>query len=336
MMTGALAFRLRSWLWRCGIACCLLVSPRLPGQERQTPNPEAGNELNSGVQAIQHGDYGEAAKHFAQANDLRQGKCSECYVWLARIKAAKGDLDEAINQTDKAVTVANTRRESSIAQLYRGIFLTQQGNLIAAEAAFTSALAADQECVECAFNLGFVLLKESKDDAGVTVLKAIAPKFAGTPRGHEIERFIQNPGLLRKDFAPQFSARTSSGQEINLDTLKGKVVLLDFWGTWCAPCRVSLPLLKDLAAKVDPARVSIVSIDEGDSKDKWEKFIRDNGMTWTQVYDRDFALHHAFRVDGYPRYYILSKDGVILNEFKGWNQGGEAAIVNAIDQALAQ
>jgi thiol-disulfide isomerase/thioredoxin len=333
-MTGRLISR--SPLWRNGLVFCLLLSQRVPPHQNQTPNPETENELQAGIVAIQRGDYLDAAKHFTQANDIRQGKCSECYVWLARIKAAKGDLDEAINQTDKAVTVANTRRESSIAQLYRGIFLTQQGNLIAAEAAFTSALAADQECVECAFNLGFVLLKESKDDAGVTVLKAIAPKFAGTPRGHEIERFIQNPGLLRKDFAPQFSARTSSGQEINLDTLKGKVVLLDFWGTWCAPCRVSLPLLKDLAAKVDPARVAIVSIDEGDSKDKWEKFIRDNGMTWTQVYDRDFALHHAFRVDGYPRYYILSKDGVILNEFKGWNQGGEAAIANAIDQALAQ
>jgi thiol-disulfide isomerase/thioredoxin len=312
----------------------LFLSSGLLVLESQTLSPEV--EVKAGVQAIQRGDYAEATRHFNQANDLQQGKCFDCYVWLARIKAARADLGDALDQVEKAAAVAGSARQISIAQLYRGIFLAQQGNLAAAESSFTAAVAADPECRECAFNLGYVLLEESKDEAGVKVLKAIAPKFAGTPRGHEIERFIVNPGLVRKDLAPQFSARTSKGQEINLDTLRGKVVLLDFWGTWCAPCRVSLPLLKDLASKVDPTKVAIVSIDEGDSKEKWENFIRDNGMTWTQIYDGDLALHHAFRVDGYPRYYILSKDGVILNEFKGWNQGGDAVIAAAIRQALDQ
>jgi len=310
----------------------LFLIPGLLVLDSQTPNPEA--EVKAGVQAIQRGDYAEAETHFTQANDRQQGKCFDCYVWLGRIKAARGDLDEAINKAEKAATLAGSARQTSIAQLYRGIFLARQGNLVAAESALTAAVAADQDCLECGFNLGFVLLKESKDDAGVKVLKAIAPKFAGTPRGREIERFIADPSLIRKAFAPPFSARASDGQEINLDTLKGKVVLLDFWGTWCAPCRVSLPLLKDLASKIDPAKVAIVSVDEGDSKEKWQSFIRDNGMTWTQIYDGDLALHHAFRVDGYPRYYLLSKDGIILNEFKGWNQDGEATIRDAINQAL--
>jgi thiol-disulfide isomerase/thioredoxin len=335
-MTGRSSVFPRPWICRLVLSWCLLLSPAsLCALQNQSPNPESEREWKAGTQAIERHDYAEAVKHFTQANELQQGKCSECYVWLARIQAAKGDLDGAVSQTEKAAAVASTGRQSSIAQLYRGVFLSQQGNLVGAEAAFTAALAADRECVECAFNLGFVLLKESKDEAGVKVLKTIAPRFAGTPRGHEIERFIEDPSRLRKDFAPQFSARSSSGQEINLDTLKGKVVLLDFWGTWCAPCRVSLPLLKDLASKVDPAKVAIVSIDEGDSKEKWEKFIRENGMTWAQVYDGDLALHHAFRVDGYPRYYILSKDGIILNEFKGWSRSGEATISDAITQALA-
>jgi thioredoxin-like negative regulator of GroEL len=335
-MTGHLSCFLRAWNRRFVLTCCLLSSPALLAFEDQKPNPDVERELKAGLQAIERGDYGDAAKHFSQANDIRQGKCSECYVWLARLKAARGELDEAIHQVEQAASVADTGRQSSIAHLYRGVFLTQQGNLAGAEAALTAALAADQECVECAFNLGFVLLRESKDEAGVKVLRTIAPKFAGTPRGHEIERFIADPSRARKDLAPQFSARASNGQEINLDTLKGKVVLLDFWGTWCAPCRASLPLLKDLASKVDPANVAIVSIDEGDSRGNWEKFIRDNGMTWTQIYDGDLALHHSFRVDGYPRYYILSRDGVILSEFKGWKQDGEATISDAIARALQQ
>jgi peroxiredoxin len=237
---------------------------------------------------------------------------------------------------EKGVATAATDTEKAKAQLYRGVILSRHGDLTGAETAFKAASLADSACVECRFNLGFVLLKESKDVEGVEVLKTIAPKFAGTPRGREIQRFIDDPSRIRKNYAPEFSAKTQSGQEINLDALKGRVVLFDFWGTWCAPCRVSLPLLKDLASKVNPAKVTIISVDEGDPREKWQQFIQKEGMTWAQVYDGDLSLHQAFGVDGYPRYFVLSKDGIILEQFKGWTQNGEATISNAIARALQQ
>ena len=302
----------------------------------QSPSLDSAGELEAGKQAAAIGQYPDAVKHFRQANLLRQEKCSECYVWLARMGIAAGDLQDALEDTEKGVATAATGTERSRAQLYRGVILGRQGNLAGAEAAFKAASVADSACVECMFNLGFVLLKESKDAEGVEVLRTVAPKFAGTPRGREIQRFIDDPSRIRKNYAPEFSAKTQSGQEINLDALKGKVVLFDFWGTWCAPCRVSLPLLKDLASKVDPAKVTIISVDEGDPREKWQQFIQDQGMTWAQVYDGDWSLHQAFGVDGYPRYFVLSKDGMIFEQFKGWNQNGEATISNAIARALQQ
>ena len=113
------------------------------------------------------------------------------------------------------------------------------------------------------------------------------------------------------------------------------MVLLDFWGTWCAACRVSLPLLKQLAAEVDPVKVAIISIDEGDSQQKWQQFVTANGMSWWQVYDGDRSLYGAFGVDAFPRYFILSRDGIILEQFKGWNQNGGSTITDAIQRALA-
>jgi len=292
--------------------------------------------LEAGRNAAGQSDYLNAAKHFAKANELKQNKCSECHVWLARVALAAGGIQQALTETERAFATASTGPERASAQLYRGVVLGRQGNLAQAEAAFRAASAANSACVECRFNLGFVLLKEAKDAEGVEVLKTVVSAFSGTPRGREIQRFIDDPSRARKNYAPEFSATLKSGAEVNLDTLKGKVVLLDFWGVWCAPCRVSLPLLKDLAAKVDPAKVAIISIDEGDPRQTWESYIQANGMNWGQIYDGDLSLHNAFGVDGFPRYYVLSKDGIILAQFKGWRQNGEATISDAIARALKE
>ena len=302
----------------------------------QSQRQEVDRELEAGKQALTKGQYSDAITHFTQANQMQQEKCSECYVWLARIDMASGNLRPALEHTEKAIATARTDLQRSSGQLYRGIVLSRQGNLVEAETAFKAASLANPDCVECRFNLGFVLLKEAKDDEGIAVLKTVLRDFVGTPRGREIQRFIDDPSRVRKNYAPEFSAKLRTGEEISLDTFKGKVVLLDFWGTWCEPCRVALPSLKELAAKVDPAKVAVVSIDEGDSKEKWERFIESNGMTWPQVYDQDLALHRAFGVDGYPRYFVLSKDGIILEQFKGWKQNGEATIGDAIARALQQ
>jgi thiol-disulfide isomerase/thioredoxin len=338
-MTGCIKVVRRAYVSWLLPSCCLLFSVGW-SFALQVASPNSGSEVDSeltaGRKAIERQEFKDAMQHFAKANELQQGKCSECYVWLARMGMSAGKLQEALTEAEKGVATAATDGERSKAQLYRGVILGRQGDLPGAEAAFKAASQADAACVECRFNLGFVLLQESKDAEGVGVFKTIVAKFAGTPRGREIQRFIDDPSRIRKAYAPEFSAKTLSGQEINLDALKGKVVLLDFWGIWCAPCRVSLPSLKELAAKVDPTTVAIVSIDEGDPKDKWQEFVKSNGMTWLQVYDGDLSLHNAFRVDGFPRYYVLSKDGIILEQFKGWNLNGEATIADAIARALQE
>lgn len=310
----------------------LFAASEVMAAQNQTSDFE--HELAAGKLAAGQSHYIEAAEHFIKANELRNGKCSECYVWLARMDLGLGVLKPALAQTDKAVAMAASASELANAQLYRGVVLGRQRNFPAAETAFRAASAADRTCVECKFNLGFVLLKESKDAEGIAVLGALAPALAGTARGDEIERFIKDPSLVHKNYAPEFSAKSRTGEEVNLNTLKGKVVLLDFWGAWCTPCRVSLPQLKDLASRVDPTKVAIVSVDEYDPRATWEQYVQANGMNWVQVYDGDRALHNAFSVDGFPRYFILSKSGIILAEFKGWNQDGESTISNAINSAL--
>jgi peroxiredoxin len=180
------------------------------------------------------------------------------------------------------------------------------------------------------------LLKESKDAEGVEVLKAVLPEYQNTPKEQEIRRFISDPSRARKDFAPEFSARLSNGQEVSLASLQGKVVLLDFWGAWCGPCRQSVPVLKEISGKMDPARVAVISIDEGDSPEKWRQFVEKNGMTWSQVYDEDHSLMDAFAVHTFPHYFLLNKDGIILRKFSGWERGELSLLKKAIEDALRE
>src|SRR5215467_10395843 len=146
----------------------------------QAPTSEFDNELQAGKQAAAQSNYAEAAKHFNKANELRQQKCSECYLWLARMDIGAGSLQQALKETEQAVSTAVPGPELAHAELYHGIVLARQNNLAAAETALKAASSANPACVECRFNLGFVLLKESKDAEGVAVLKTVVPEFAGT------------------------------------------------------------------------------------------------------------------------------------------------------------
>jgi thiol-disulfide isomerase/thioredoxin len=249
---------------------------------------------------------------------------------------AAAKLNDASAHFDKALGVATTDHERARALLYLGVVFAAGNRMSDAETAFRSAVEADPACTECGFNLGFILLKESKDEEGVAALKAVLPQLKGTPREREVQRFIANPRRIRLDYAPEFSMRAAGGDFITLDTLQGKVVLLDFWGAWCVPCRQTVPLLKQMAEEFDPSKVAIVSIDENDSKEVWAQFIAKNGMTWPQVYDAGGSLKSAFRIDGFPSSVLLSKDGIILQKFKGWGPGWERVMRAEIEKALAQ
>ena len=273
--------------------------PATPSPAAQSPGPDFERELAAGRQAYAAGNNRDAAAHF-----------------------------------DKALGAAATGQQRASALLYLGVVFAGSRRLSDAETAFRAAVAANPECTECGFNLGFVLLKESKDAGGVAALKAVLPQLKGTPREREVERFIADPARARKDFAPEFSAKAASGEPVNLDVLHGKVVLLDFWGAWCVPCRQTVPLLKQLAQAFDPAKVAIVSVDEHDSRETWTQFVAKNGMSWTQVYDRDGSLQRAFAVDGFPTSVLLSKDGIILQKFKGWGPGWESVMRGEIEKAL--
>ncbi len=135
--------------------------------------------------------------------------------------------------------------------------------------------------------------------------------------------------------APPFSLQTLDGKTVTRDSLKGKVVLLDFWATWCGPCLKALPELKDLRQKNAGQPLVIVSVSVDEDKKIVQEFASRNGMDWTQAWDGQMKAVSAFRVDSFPSYVILDSESRIAYRQKGWSPGRSAvALGAAVTRAL--
>ncbi len=106
------------------------------------------------------------------------------------------------------------------------------------------------------------------------------------------------------------------GENVKLSSFRGKYVLIDFWASWCAPCRAESPKLVELYKKYKDKGFEIFSVSMDNSKEKWIKAIEDDGLTWTHVSDlKGWKSEPAkvYGVRGIPYTVLLDKEGVVIN-----------------------
>ncbi|MGB2638072.1 MAG: TlpA disulfide reductase family protein [Candidatus Acidiferrum sp.] len=98
---------------------------------------------------------------------------------------------------------------------------------------------------------------------------------------------------------------------------RGKVVLLDFWASWCGPCRSALPNLKRLQAIYGGGDFVVVSISEDDDQSAWQAFVNGHAMNWPQRLDSSGGYQNQFGVRGLPTYVLLGRDGTVVKKYVG-------------------
>jgi peroxiredoxin len=112
--------------------------------------------------------------------------------------------------------------------------------------------------------------------------------------------------------APAVGGKTLAGQRWNLQDQRGKVVLLDFWATWCPPCVGSIPGIKTIHEKFKGnSDFLLVGVSEDDEKSDLQSFIQKNGVAWLQVYDLDSKkeMARAFGVHEIPATFLIDRQG---------------------------
>lgn len=138
--------------------------------------------------------------------------------------------------------------------------------------------------------------------------------------------------------APNFTvnAITGGSGSVSLKSLRGKVVLVDFWGTFCEPCKKSFPKLQDLNTKYAASGLRIIGIseDESDDKDKIPSFADTYGAKFTLGWDEDKSIARSYKPQTMPSSYIIDKKGVVRFVHVGYHDGEEVEIDKQIKQLL--
>jgi len=136
--------------------------------------------------------------------------------------------------------------------------------------------------------------------------------------------------------APDYSGRDAVTHErVHADTQRGKVVILTFWATWCAPCRKELPILEALQRKVgkDFLRVYAVPFDEPDQT--YGALVK-AARSWqiTLIDDRYGSIAGRYRIDSIPHLFLIDRDGRIAVEHAGFGEGSLEQLVADVNSAL--
>ncbi|HAB19270.1 MAG TPA: redoxin domain-containing protein [Verrucomicrobiota bacterium] len=135
--------------------------------------------------------------------------------------------------------------------------------------------------------------------------------------------------------APDFTLRTLEGGEVSLSSLKGNVVVLDFWASWCAPCRRSLRHLQALAtdAKWRGRGLKVLGLNY-EERDIAAKFMKDNGYTFTVPMDPQHELGPRYLIEGIPTTVVINREGIVESVFIGYTDSLPASLDEAVEKLL--
>jgi peroxiredoxin len=139
--------------------------------------------------------------------------------------------------------------------------------------------------------------------------------------------------------APSFSAESVTGSgPTSLDEAKGKVVILDFWATFCGPCKKSFPKYQEIANQFGgDVAVIAVSVDEPEnaSADQLKDFAKETGVKFSILWDKDHTAAAKYKPPTMPSSFIIDKSGVVRHVHAGYKAGEEVAITDEIKAILS-
>ncbi len=316
----------------------ILVLAAATAQAQPASPAAAADLLEAADDSMRAGDFKEAIRQYKQADKASGGSCVICQLGLAKAFNAVGAHKEVLKSVETVLRLTTDKQALAIAYNEQGLALLasagdDQDKLKQAEAAFRQVIALSDPA-PAHFNLGVALLRLGRDEEGVAALReylALDPDSQLAARAKEL---IEKPLRARKRLLPDLDLVTLAGDYLTTDDLRGRVVLIDIWGTWCAPCRAAVPELRRLHARMKKAPFALISISNDSDEPTLRQFIAQNGMEWPQVWDKDHQILRKLDIHRFPTYLLVDHEGEVVYSASGWGPSVEREIEARIARAV--
>ena len=318
---------MRSALALLALTCA--VSP-LFAQEKPDGGPTNEKARKTYNEAL---DYGHrrmipsAFDAFKKADKQDDGHCLACQkkilqyaLQLREWKAGESAAEEMVIQTQGQKETALAHYDFGMLLLDEGMDRHKDDLFTRAHDEFAKAVTAVPNFPAAVFQDGRALAYLHQDEQAKAQFQHYVELKPGEgPDRQRVQLYIDQPELARALMAPPFAVTTLDGKHISLDDLQGKVVLIDFWATWCAPCREALPHVRDIAKKFDGQPLVVLSVSLDTDESKWKEFVAKNEMTWPQYFDHGFtgSIATSFNVKAIPHTFTIDADGILQDEHIG-------------------
>jgi peroxiredoxin len=148
-------------------------------------------------------------------------------------------------------------------------------------------------------------------DAKAEFVASAATPGASPNECTRANNFAADVSLARGEAAPVFSIDGPNGSPVTLDSLAGKVVLIDFWATWCGPCNRDLDYIQSIASEFSGDNFVLLGVSSDSKESDWTRYKEKNHMLGIQVRDSFEGLNSLFHVSGIPTYIVIDANGII-------------------------
>jgi len=134
--------------------------------------------------------------------------------------------------------------------------------------------------------------------------------------------------------APDFTLQDLDGRSVTLGELRGQVVLIDFWATWCTPCKHEMPHLQDMYERYRDRGFTVLAVDVGESANQARPFIEGEGYTFPVLLDSQSKVFRQYGVRALPTVFVVDTQGVIREVKVGYASGSERELARIVESLL--
>ena len=143
-------------------------------------------------------------------------------------------------------------------------------------------------------------------------------------------------GVASKEIAPDFTLKHFNGENVRLEELRGQVVLLNFWASWCGPCRQEMPVLDQIHQRYEDTGFSVVAVNVEKDADSARKLLEKSQVSFPVLMDSTQSVSRLYNLKAMPSTVVIDRDGNIRYVHNGYKPGDESKYVEVVKALIRE